>query len=101
MALVLERRGAYLAVIADLRELARSLPLTQAAAKVGAFRVLLDALEKLTALERAVGFCPTISGARAASAPWAEAVIDVFVEHDVPVEAHEALVERLGHAEAA
>src|SRR4051794_31445550 len=56
--LAFERRREYAAIVAELSELARGLPEAQAASKVGAYRVLLDALDRLTALERALGFLP-------------------------------------------
>ena len=99
--LAVERRAEYAATVAELRELARRLPDMQAAAKVGAYRVLLDALDRLTALERALGFLPDDIGRLRSERALVEAVFAVFVEHDVPPEARRALVARLGPGEAA
>lgn len=99
--LAVQRRAEYVAAASDLRDLARRLPDTQAAAKVGAYRVLLDALDRLTALERALGFLPDDIGRLRSERALVEAVFAVFVEHDVPVEARRALVAQLGAGEAA
>ena len=64
--------------------------------------MLLDALDRLTALERALGFLPDDIGRLQSERALVEAVFAIFVEHDVPPEARRALVHRLNpDAEAA
>ena len=101
VALALERRREYCELVAELRVLARRLHAGQAAAKVGAYRTLLDALDRLTTLERLLGFLPDDLGRVRSERSLVEAVFAVFVEHDVPAEARRALVARLDSDEAA
>jgi tetratricopeptide (TPR) repeat protein len=52
------RRGEYTEAVAEIRRLALALSDTQASAKVGALRLLVDALDRLTRLEQALGHLP-------------------------------------------
>jgi len=89
------RRSDYLETVGDLQGLARRLPDSQAAAKVGCYRALLDALDRLTNLERALGFLPSDLGQLRSERALVEAVLSVFVEHEVSSDARRALVDRL------
>jgi transposase-like protein len=100
LALAVERRREYSELVGELRALARRLPDTQASSKVGAYRGVLDALDRLTALERALGFLPHDLGRLGGERALVEAVVGVFLEHDVPDEARRALVARLEPGEA-
>jgi DNA-binding transcriptional regulator YdaS (Cro superfamily) len=95
------RRDEYRELAAELRELARRLPDEQAPAKVGAYRATLDALDRVTAVERALGFLPDDLARIRSERALVEAVFAVFVEHQVPDEARLALIRRLGSEEAA
>src|SRR5215204_5200831 len=99
--LAVERRAQYAAAVDELGGLARRLPDAQASAKVGAYRALLEALDRLTTLERALGFLPEDIGRLGSERALVEAVLAVFVEHNVPAEARQALVARLGAGEVA
>jgi hypothetical protein len=101
MSVALERREEYRRAAAELRELAWRLPDSQAAAKVGAYRALLEALDRLTALDRALGFLPGDLNRLRSERALIEAVFAVFVENDVPVEARKSLVAKLQAAQAA
>jgi hypothetical protein len=90
------RRAEYRAVVDQLRGVAAVVPITQAAAKVGAYRVLLDGLDRLTALERALGLLPDDLGQLSDQRQLAETVLAVFVEFDVSETARRAVVQRLG-----
>ncbi len=68
------RRSEYRAVVAELGDLARRLPDSQPAPKVGAYRVLLDALDRLTSIERALGFLPDDLGRLRSERALVEAV---------------------------
>jgi hypothetical protein len=101
MELALERRHEYAAAVHEIGRLARRLPESQPAPKVGAYRALLDALDRLTALERALGFLPNDVGRLKSERALVEAVFAVFTEHEVPDEARRALVARLETVEPA
>lgn len=94
------RRAEYRDVVDQLHAVAAAVPTTQAPAKVGAYRVLLDGLDRLTALERALGLLPDDLGQLSDQRQLAEAVLEVFVEFDVPDTARIAVVQRLGVGDA-
>ena len=96
VALARQRRDQYQEVVVELGELARRLPDSQASAKVGAYRALLDGLDRLSAIERALGFLPDDLGRLRGERAIVEAVLAVFVEHEVPAEARRDLLARLG-----
>ncbi len=95
------RRAEYRDVVNQLKGVAAAVPITQAAAKVGAHRVLLDGLDRLTALERALGLLPDDLGELGDQRHLAEVVLAVFVEFDVSETARRAIVQRLGVGEGA
>ena len=95
------RRAEYRDVVDQLRGVASAVPIAQAAAKVGAYRVLLDGLDRLTALERALGLLPDDLGQLSDQRKLAEIVLAVFVEFDVSETARRAVVQRLGVGEVA
>jgi len=101
MDLALQRRWEYATAVGEIGALARRLPDSQPAPKVGAYRALLDSLDRLTALERALGFLPHDVGFLRSERALVEAVLAVFVEHDVPDDARRALVARLETVERA
>ena len=101
MELALERRQEYASAVRELGAFARRLPDAQAAPKVGAYRALLDGLDRLTALERVMGFLPDDVGRLRNERALVEAVFAVFVEHKVPDDARRALVARLETVEGA
>ncbi len=100
MRLARARQAEYRGVVDRLHEVAAEVPLAQPAAKVGAYRVLLDGLDRLTALERALGLLPNDLGQLSDQRQLAETVLAVFIEFDVPPTARQAVVERLGVGEA-
>jgi transposase-like protein len=54
-----ERRWAeYDEIVGELRELAHAIPVAQASAKVGAYKVLLEALDRRTKFEQDLGHLP-------------------------------------------
>lgn len=93
--LAFERREEYRRVAAEVRDLAGRLPDSQASAKVGSYKLLLDSLDRLTALDRALGLLPSDLGRLHSDRAVAETVLAVLVEHDVSAEARRDLVERL------
>jgi len=95
------RRKDYREVIDEVRAVAVAVPISQAAAKVGAYRVLLDGLDRLTGLEQALGLLPNDLGQLSDQRQLAETVLAVFIEFDVPESARHALVQRIGLPEAA
>jgi hypothetical protein len=95
------RRDEYRMIFAELRDLARRLPDSQPAPKVGAYRALLDGLDRLTAIEQALGYLPDDLGRLRNERALVEAVFAVFVEYKVPAEARKALVDQLDAAGAA
>ncbi len=101
MELALQRRDDYATAVRELGALARRLPDSQPAPKVGAYRALLEGLDRLTALERALGFLPDDLGHLRSERSLVETVLAVFVEHDVPDDARRALVARLDSVERA
>jgi hypothetical protein len=94
------RWAEYRDVVDQLHAVGAAVPITQAPAKVGAYRVLLDGLDRLTALERALGLLPDDLGQLSDQRQLAEAVLAVFVEFDVPDRARTAVVQRLGVGDA-
>lgn len=94
------RWAEYRDVVDQLHAVGTAVPITQAPAKVGAYRVLLDGLDRLTALERALGLLPDDLGQLSDQRQLAEAVLAVYVEFDVPDRARTAVVQRLGVGEA-
>ncbi len=95
------RRAEYRDAVDKLKGVAAAIPIAQAAAKVGAYRVLLDGLDRLTALERGVGLLPDDLGQLSDQRQLAETVLAVFVEFGVPETARRAVVERLGVGQGA
>jgi len=101
MDLALQRRRDYATAVGEIGALARRLPDSQPAPKVGAYRALLDGLDRLTALERALGFLPEDVGRLQSEQTLVDAVLAVFVEYEVPDDARRALVTRLETVERA
>ncbi len=101
MQLAESRRAEYRELVDEVRALAADLPLTQASSKVGAYKVAFEGLDRLTALERALGLLPDDLSQLGDQRDLAEAVLAVFVEFNVPDQARQAVVERLGVGEAA
>ncbi len=98
MRLARERREQYRETVAELHDLARRLPLSQASSKVGAYRVLLEALEALTRIESATGYLPTALDDLAYQQTIATTVLEVLDGFELPAEAIEELSEKLGVA---
>lgn len=90
-----ERRAEHAEVVRELRELSLEIPLEQAAAKVGAYRVRLYAMDRLTALEQALGYLPRELEEVGDDRVVLEAVQSVLTEYRLPVAAARALRQRL------
>ena len=90
------RRAEYAEATAELRRLALSLPDEQPSAKVGALRTWLDSLDRLTALDQALGHLPRDLNQVGDDRDFLQTAVDVFREHEVPATALHALADRLG-----
>lgn len=67
----------------------------QPAAKVGGYRLLLDGLDRLTSLEQKLGYLPADLAELGHKREFAETIHGIFVEHDVPAEARQAVLAAL------
>lgn len=90
-----ERRADYRDLIAEARAFTTMIPDTQPAAKVGGYRLLLDGLDRLTSLEQKLGYLPTDLAELGHKREFAAKVHAIFVEHDVPAEARQAVLAAL------
>jgi len=90
-----ERRGAYRDLLAEARAFTTMIPETQPAAKIGGYRLLLDGLDRLTSLEQKLGYLPTDLAELGHKREFAQKVLDIFVDHDVPADARQALLAAL------
>lgn len=90
-----QRRDDYAEVLADVRKLARWVPYEQASAKVGAFKVVLDALDRLTAIEQQLGYLPGELRQIGDERRFVDAFEAVAREFDIGPEAVAALQARL------
>lgn len=95
------RRDEYAAATAEARRLALALPDTQASAKVGAIRLWLDALDRLTCLDQALGHLPRDLHQVGDDRMLLEVIASVLLEHDVPDAARRDLIDRLGGEQCA
>ena len=99
MRLAEERRQGIIDVLAEAKAFAALIPETQPAARVGAYRLLLDGLERLTSLEQKLGYLPTDMAELGHKRKFAEEIAAIFVEHDLPPEVRKAVLEVLDAAE--
>lgn len=91
-----ERRLAeYDEVVGELHGLARAIPVAQASAKVGAFKALLDALDRRTKFEQDLGHLPADLRELGDERRLAEAFAEVVELHGVPPAAVADLMSRL------
>lgn len=95
------RREEYVAATAEARRLALALPDTQASAKVGVLRVWLDALDRLTRLDQALGHLPRDLDQIGDDRALLETTAAVLREHKVPNAVRQDLVDRLGGEQCA
>jgi len=95
------RREEYADATAEARRLARALPDTQASAKVGAIRLWLDALDRLTRLDQALGHLPRDFDQVGDDRMVLVTTAAVLREHDVPKAVSQDLLERLGGEQCA
>lgn len=95
------RRGEYVAVTAEVRRLAFALPETQASAKVGALRLCLDALDRLTVLDQALGHLPRELDQVGDDRILLETTAAVLRENKVPHAVRQDLLHRLGGEQCA
>lgn len=92
------RREEYADATAEARRLALTLPDTQASAKVGVLRVWLDALDRLTRLDQALGHLPRDLDQVGDDRMVLETTAAVLREHKVPGAVLHSLFDRLGNA---
>lgn len=87
-----ERRAAYHDLLDEARAFTTMIPETQAAAKIGGYRLVLDGLDRLTSLEQKLGYLPTDLGELGHKRDFAQKVLDILVGYDVPAEARKAIL---------
>ncbi len=87
-----ERLAEYRELYAEARAFATAVPATQAAAKVGAYRLALDGLGQLMTLEQKLGYLPHDLADIGHQRAFADAVLDAFVQHNVPPDARRAVL---------
>jgi hypothetical protein len=90
-----ERRADYRRLLDEARTFTTLIPETQPAAKVGGYRLQLDGLDRLTALEQKLGYLPADLAELGHKREFAQKVLDIFVEHDVCAEARQAVLSAL------
>lgn len=90
-----QRLAEYDEVVEELRDLAHAIDIAQASAKVGAYKVLLDALDRRTRLEQDLGYLPSDLRTLGDERRLADALAEVVELHKMPPEAVEDLKTRL------
>ncbi len=77
------------------RRLARAIPTTNPAAKTGALKLVLQALERLTEWQRYVGVLPAKLAPEIEVRAVASTIMDVFEQYGVGEDAQDAVMEAL------
>lgn len=95
------RRGEYVELAEEVRRFAMALPAEQASAKVGAFRLSMDLLDRLTNLEQAVGYLPRELEEVGDGRALLETTVAVLRDHHVSDEVVQDLAGRLAGEECA
>jgi hypothetical protein len=98
--IALELRAEFELVVEEAKALVAEVPATNPAAKVGALKLVLTALERLTEWQRYMGVLPPAIFPEIDARRVAGAVMDVFEQHGVGLEVQEAMLVALGRGDA-
>lgn len=95
---VADRPAARIAAVVDLEEanaLAHAIPTTNPAAKTGALKLVLQALERLTEWQRYVGVLPAKLAPEIEVRAVASTIMDLFEQYGVGADTQDAIMKAL------